>query len=171
MEARSRSRRDPLASPSNAARWSTAADTPAFELLAGLPAAVDHLAGLCADATGSRRERLHASMDAVAAYEGELFGWLDDALRAMRHVQVLGRPEDRTPTLSFTVANLTPRQVTAELARRGICAWDGDGYSRELFDAIGVSETGGAVRLGLMHYTTADEVGLVIDAVAGLRPR
>src|SRR3954465_5286818 len=145
--------------------------TPPFELLAGVPAAVDHLAGLCTEATGTRRERLRTSMAAVAAHEGELFGWLDDALRAMRHVQVLGCPAGPTPTLSFTVANLTPRQVTAELSRRGICAWDGDYYARELFDALGVNEAGGAVRVGLQHYNTAEEVGYVIDSVAALRMR
>jgi len=145
--------------------------TPPYELLAGVSAAVDHLASLCGDPTGTRRERLRRSMGAVARHEGDLFEWLDQALRAMRHVQVLGRPERTTPTLSFTVSGWRPRQVTADLARNGICAWDGDGFARELFDAIGVSETGGAVRLGLMHYTTADEVGLVIDAVAALRPR
>ncbi|SEL80690.1 cysteine desulfurase family protein, VC1184 subfamily [Blastococcus sp. DSM 46786] len=145
--------------------------TPPFELYAGVSAAVDHLAGLCADAYGSRRDRLRISMAAVARHEGDLFDWLDQALRAMRHVQVLGEPERCTPTLSFTVAGMRPRQVAAELARAGICAWDGDFYARELFDALGVNEGGGAVRLGLMHYNTADEVGRIIDAVAGLRPR
>jgi cysteine desulfurase family protein (TIGR01976 family) len=145
--------------------------TPQFELLSGVPAAVDHLAGLCGDATGARRDRLRASMAAVAEYESRLFGWLDDALRAMRHVQVLGLPEDPTPTLSFTVAGMSPRQVTSELSRRGIAAWDGDPYARELFDALGVTEAGGAVRLGLMHYNTADEVGYLIDTVASLRMR
>jgi selenocysteine lyase/cysteine desulfurase len=59
--------------------------------------------------------------------------------------------------------------VAAELSRRGICAWDGDFYARELFDALGVNELGGAVRLGLVHYNTAEEVGYVIDSVAALR--
>lgn len=142
-----------------------------FPLYAGVTAAVDHLAGLCGEATGSRRERLRRSMAAVATYEGQLFDWLDQALRAMRHVTVLGSAGDPTPVLSFTVAGMRPRQVTADLARRGICAWDGDRYARELFDAIGASEHGGAVGLGLMHYNTAEEVGYVIDAVAALRPR
>ena len=110
-------------------------------------------------------------MAAVAAYEGGLFEWLDQALRAMRHVQVLGSAAHTTPTLSFTVDGLRPRQVALELSRRGICAWDGDFYARELFDALGVNEEGGAVQLGLMHYNTAEEVGYVVDAVAALRPR
>jgi cysteine desulfurase family protein (TIGR01976 family) len=143
--------------------------TPPFELYAGVAASVDHLAALCPDATGTRRERLAASMAVVTSYEDVLFTRLDHALRAMAHVQVLGSPLYRTPTLSFTVSRMRPRQVAAELARRGVCAWDGDFYSRELFDAIGVNETGGAVRLGLMHYNTVDEVDHLIDSVSALR--
>jgi cysteine desulfurase family protein (TIGR01976 family) len=144
---------------------------PAMELLAGIPAAVEHLASLCSDAAGPRRQRLATSMAAVAAYEHPLFAWLRDALGAMRHVQVLGSPDGSIPVLSFTVARMRPRQVAAELSRRGICAWDGDASARELFDALGASEEGGAVQLGLLHYNTAEEVGYVIDSVAELRPR
>jgi cysteine desulfurase family protein (TIGR01976 family) len=143
--------------------------TPPFELYAGVAASVDHLAALDPEATGTRRERVAASMVAVSRYEDVLFDRLDSALRAMAHVQVLGSPQYRTPTLSFTVSRMRPRQVAGELARRGVCAWDGDFYSRELFDAIGVNETGGAVRLGLMHYNTVDEVDHVIDSVSALR--
>jgi cysteine desulfurase family protein (TIGR01976 family) len=143
--------------------------TPPFELYAGVAASVDHLAGLCPDATGTRRERLATSMAVVSRYEEQLFDRLDSALRSMAHVQVLGSPQYRTPTLSFTVSRMRPRQVAGELARRGVCAWDGDFYSRELFDAIGVNEAGGAVRLGLLHYNTVDEVDHLIDSVSALR--
>ena len=142
--------------------------TPPFELLAGVTAAVDHLTGLCPQGGGTRRQRLGVSMAAVARYEGRLFDRLAGALRGMRHVHVVGRPERSTPTLSFTVPHLRPRQVAAELARRGVCAWDGDYYARELFDAIGVNEQGGAVRLGLLHYNTVEEVDHVVDVVASL---
>jgi cysteine desulfurase family protein (TIGR01976 family) len=140
----------------------------AVELYAGVPAAVDHLAGLCGDGDGARRERLRRSMAAVAQYEGELFSRLTDGLRSMAHVQVLGSPIRSTPTVSFTVPRMRPRQVAAELARHGVCAWDGDYYSRELFDAIGVNDSGGAVRLGLLHYNTVEEVERLLDAVAVL---
>jgi cysteine desulfurase family protein (TIGR01976 family) len=143
--------------------------TPPFELYAGVAASVDHLAALCPDAPGTRRERLAVSMAAVSRYEDDLFDRLDGGLRTMGHVQLLGSPQYRTPTLSFTVSRMRPRQVTSELARRGVCAWDGDFYSRELFDAIGVNEAGGAVRLGLLHYNTAEEVDALLDAVSDLR--
>jgi cysteine desulfurase family protein (TIGR01976 family) len=143
--------------------------TPPFELYAGLSAAVDHLAGLGGgEARGGRRDRLRASMAAVATYEARLFERLDGALRAMPHVQVLPAPAGRTPTLSLTVPRSRPRRVVAELSRRGVCAWDGDGYARELFDALGVTEAGGAVRLGIVHYNTVDEVDRAVDAIGAL---
>jgi selenocysteine lyase/cysteine desulfurase len=90
----------------------------------------------------------------------------------MPHLQLLGAPVRSTPTVSFTVPGLRPRQVAAELARQGVCAWDGDQYARELFDALGVTEAGGAVGVGLLHYNTAEEVDRLLDAVAVLgRPR
>jgi selenocysteine lyase/cysteine desulfurase len=36
---------------------------------------------------------------------------------------------------------------------------------------LGVSEVGGAIRVGLAHYTTPSEVDQLIDAVADLSSR
>ena len=143
--------------------------TPAFELMAGAVAAVDHLAGLDDAATGSRRQRVLASMAAVRKYEASVFSRLDNGLRSLLHVYVLGSPQDRAPTASFSVEGWKPRAVTEELARRGICAWDGDYYAYELMESLGVGELGGAVRVGLVHYNTAHEVDRLLDALAELR--
>lgn len=143
--------------------------TPAFELMAGSVAAVDHLAGLDDTATGSRRSRILDSMRSVQRYEASVFSRLDFGLRSLLHVYVLGSPTDRAPTVSFTVEGWKPRAVTEELARRGICAWDGDYYAYELMEALGVGELGGAVRVGLVHYNTAHEVDRLLDALADLR--
>jgi cysteine desulfurase family protein (TIGR01976 family) len=143
--------------------------TPAFELMAGAVAAVDHLAGLDDTATGSRRSRIVGSMRSVQRYEGSVFSRLDSGLRSLLHVYVLGSPTDRAPTVSFSVEGWKPRAVTEELARRGICAWDGDYYAYELMEALGVGELGGAVRVGLVHYNTAHEVDRLLDALADLR--
>ena len=144
------------------------AGTPPFELFAGLAAAVEHLAGLCAEPRGRRRDRLRTSMAAVAAYEAELLDRLLTGLRSLPHVHVIGAPARCAPTVSFTAPRVRARQLVAGLARQRVCAWDGDGYARELFDALGVAEEGGAVRLGLVHYNTAEEVERALAAIAAL---
>lgn len=143
--------------------------TPAFELMAGAIAAVDHLAGLDDAATGSRRSRILNSMRAVQRYESSVFSRLESGLRSLLHVYLLGSPSDRAPTVSFSVEGWKPRAVAEELARRGICAWDGDYYAYELMEALGVGEMGGAVRVGLVHYNTTHEVDRLLDALAELR--
>ena len=35
-------------------------------------------------------------------------------------------------------------------------------------DRLGVSDTGGLVRIGFVHYNTTDEVDRVLEALAGL---
>jgi cysteine desulfurase family protein (TIGR01976 family) len=142
--------------------------TPAFELMAGVVAAVDHLAALDDTATGSRRDRVLASMEAAARYEAGVFHRLDTGLRSQLHVTVLGTPERRAPTLSFRVEGWKPRAVAEELARRGICVWDGDYYAYELMESLGVGELGGAVRVGIVHYNTRYEVDRLLEAVADL---
>ena len=109
-------------------------------------------------------------MAAVARYEGELFARLDGGrCGRCRTCRCSARPVRSTPTVAFTRAADAARGRWRRSSRgTGICAWDGDYYARELFDAIGVNESGGAVRLGLLHYNTAEEVDRLIDAVAAL---
>ena len=115
-----------------------------------------------------RRKRVLVSMAAVEAYERELFAVLEQGLRGMPHVTVWGAPALRTPTVSLTIAGRTPRQVTEELGRARICSWDGDYYARELMNTLGLGESGGAVRLGLAHYTSAAEVDYLLDVLGEL---
>jgi cysteine desulfurase family protein (TIGR01976 family) len=140
-----------------------------LELLAGVVAAVDHLAGLDDTAQGSRRERLVASMAAVQEYENAVFARLMRGLWGIPEVTVIGAPASRAPTVSFTVEGWKPRAVTEELARRGICAWDGLAEARALMEALGVAELGGAIRVGLVHYNTGHEVDRLLDALSDLR--
>jgi cysteine desulfurase family protein (TIGR01976 family) len=140
-----------------------------FADLAGVTAAVDHLAGLApGTASGaSRRERVLASMAAVEAYEMSLFAGLVDGLGAMGHVTLHGKAARRAPTAFFTVARMTPRAVAVRLAERGINVWNGDNYAYELCDVLGL-QPGGAVRAGLVHYNDASDTGRLLTAVAEL---
>jgi cysteine desulfurase family protein (TIGR01976 family) len=142
--------------------------TAPFADLAGVTAAVEHLAALDGSASGSRRERLLASMAAVERYEMRLFERLLGGLTSMRHVTLFGKAARRTPTAFFTVAGFSPRQVAERLAARQVNVWNGDNYAWELAGAFGLRDSGGAVRGGLVHYNDEDDVDRLLAAVAEL---
>jgi cysteine desulfurase family protein (TIGR01976 family) len=131
--------------------------TSPFADFAGVVAAVDHLASLDPDATGDRRRRVLASMAAAEAYELELFAVLLGGLEAMGQV-----------TAYFTVAGHDPRQVAEHLAARGVNVWNGHNYAWELTGALAIRDAGSAVRAGLVHYNTREEVDRLLEGVAEL---
>jgi cysteine desulfurase family protein (TIGR01976 family) len=142
--------------------------TPSFADFAGVAAAVDHLAGLDAAAAGTRRQRLLASMAAAQDHERSLFGVLADGLAALPKVTWYGTARDRTATAYFNVAGLAPRAVAEHLAGRKVNVWDGDNYAWELAGVLGLRDTGGAVRAGLVHYNDRSDVDRLLAAVAEL---
>ena len=140
-----------------------------FASLAGATAAVHHLAALAApDDAVTLRERVLGSMTAVARYEQETFALLIAGLDSMAHVRTYGRAASRTATASFTVAGRTPQQVAEYLAGRKINVWNGHNYAWELAGALGIRDSGSAVRAGLVHYNTATEVDRLLSAVGDL---
>jgi cysteine desulfurase family protein (TIGR01976 family) len=170
---------DKLAPSSNAVPWRFERGTLPFADLAGVTAAVDHLAALAPDAApgsgslvpggspASRRERVLASMAAVEAYESALFARLLGGLAELDHVTLYGKAARRAPTAFFSVAGAAPRAVAEHLAARGVNVWDGDNYAYELCTALGL-EPDGAVRAGLVHYNDASDVDRLLAGVAGL---
>lgn len=135
--------------------------------LAGLFASVEYLAGLDDAAVGTRRQRLQTSMGSVKAYQAGLVSHLLGSLRAMPQVMVLGDPMRRIPVLSFTVAGVAAKDVTGRLADNGICAFAAP-RGTQVLEALGVDEIGGAVQVGLAHYTTVAEVDQLVRVVASL---
>jgi cysteine desulfurase family protein (TIGR01976 family) len=137
--------------------------------LAGVAAAVDHLAALHPAAAGpTRRERLLGSLAAAEAYEQELFAEMLSGLAAMRHVTLYGKAARRTATAYFTVAGHSPRAVAEHLASRGVNVWNGHNYAWELTGALGIRDSGGAVRAGLVHYNDRPDVDRLLAGVAEL---
>jgi cysteine desulfurase family protein (TIGR01976 family) len=162
-------RPDRLASQSDLVPFRFERGTPPFADLAGVTAAVEHLASLDDSAEGSRRDRLLASMAAAERHEQELFTVLLEGLAEMPHVTRHGKPGRCTATAFFTVAGRTPGQVAARLAESKINVWDGHNYAWELTGALGIRDSGSAVRAGLVHYNDRSDVDRLLAAVADLR--
>jgi cysteine desulfurase family protein (TIGR01976 family) len=173
---------DKLAPSSNAVPWRFERGTLPFADLAGVTAAVDHLAALAPRAAAgsgehgpdgapaSRRERVLASMAVVEAYEGALFARLLGGLAEFGHVTMYGKAARRAPTAFFSVAGRSPRAAAEYLASRGVNVWDGDNYAYELCTALGL-EPDGALRAGLVHYNDASDVDRLLEGLAELAGR
>lgn len=142
--------------------------TPSFELLAGVTAAVDHLATLAPDANGGRRARVTAGLAAASAYEDALLDRLLTGLAAIPGVTILPAPAERCPTVSFRLAHSTPAETARLLGEKDICVFAGDYYAYEYFTAMGLRASGGAVRASIYHYNTADEVDALLTALTAM---
>jgi cysteine desulfurase family protein (TIGR01976 family) len=152
-----------------------------FEGIAGTLAATDYLrdvgraygdvtgAAGAADASERRRE-LVAGMTAIVDYERGLVARLIAGLRSIAGVTIHGitdpaRAHERVPTVSISLADVHPRSAAEVLGRRGIFVWDGDFYATGLIERLGRAESGGVLRIGLVHYNTADEVDRTLETL------
>ena len=118
------------------------------ELLAGFVAAVAYVRSI--------------GWEAIVAHERELGERLLAGLPGS--CRLLGPPtmEGRVPTFAFTVEERTPRDVATTLGERDIAVWHGNYYALEVMRRLGL-EDGGAVRAGIVHYNTAEEVDRLLE--------
>jgi cysteine desulfurase family protein (TIGR01976 family) len=168
---------DKLAPSSNAVPWRFERGTLPFADLAGVTAAVDHLAGLGTlagtygpVAGATRRERILASMAAVEAHEAALFARLLDGLAELGDVTLYGKAARRAPTAFFNVGAVDPGAVAGHLASQGVNVWDGDNYAYELCQVLGL-QSEGAVRAGIVHYNDESDVDRLLSGVTEMAAR
>jgi len=137
-----------------------------FGLLAGVVASIEYLAALDESARGSRRERLSLSMQSATSYLNRIFDYLMVSLRSLPLMMLIGRPEARIPVVSFALQGVPAERVVQRLADNGILAVSND--SSRVLEALGANEVGGAVTVGLAHYSTMAEVDQLVRALASL---
>lgn len=158
---------DKLLPSSNAVPERFELGTLPYELLAGVTAAVDVLAGLDPSATGSRRERILASFDALDEHEHRLRDRLEAGLRDLPGVRVFSNARKRTPTMLFTLEGKSPQEIRRALAERGVNAPAGHFYAIEASRHLGLGDEGG-VRIGLAPYTDDNDIDRLLTALAEL---
>jgi selenocysteine lyase/cysteine desulfurase len=132
------------------------------------------MAGLAGpdDAAADRRTALLAAYERIATYERELLVRLLDGLDQLSQIKVWGitdraRLDERVPTLSITHRAKSPKQLALALAEQGIFTWHGNFYALPLTEALGL-EPNGLLRIGLVHYNTADEVDRLLNVLRRL---
>jgi selenocysteine lyase/cysteine desulfurase len=120
----------------------------------GFVAAVDYLGSL--------------GWDAVIAHERELGERFLRGLPECCRLHGLPTMEGRVPTFALTIDGLDPAAAARRLGERGFAVWHGNYYALEVMKRLGLENSGGAVRVGIVHYNTADEVDRLLDELAAL---
>jgi cysteine desulfurase family protein (TIGR01976 family) len=126
--------------------------TAQHELLAGFVAAVDYVNSI--------------GWDAIVSYEralGERFlAGLPDGI----DLYGLRETDGRVPTFCFNVPGRSPEEVAIHLAERDVAVWHGNYYAVETMRHLGLED--GAVRAGIVHYNTEEEVDRLLAGLGEL---
>ncbi len=122
------------------------------ELLAGFVAAVDYVDSLGWDAITGHERALGERFLAARPDGIELYG--------------LPTMDGRVPTFCFNVPGRSPRDVATFLAGHDLAVWHGNYYALETMRHLGLPD--GAVRAGIVHYNTEEEVDRLVAALEEL---
>jgi cysteine desulfurase family protein (TIGR01976 family) len=124
--------------------------TQQHELLAGFLAGIEYVESL--------------GWEAMVAHERQLGRRFLDGLPDAVRLYGLRTMEGRVPTFAFNLPGRTSAEVAVELAARELAVWHGDYYAIEIMKLLGLEGTG-AVRAGIVHYNTADEIDRLLAAL------
>lgn len=127
-----------------------------YEMMAGVTAAVDFIAGIDPGAGSTRRERLASSLHSIDTHEFNLRLQIEADLAEIEGVTVYSRAADRTPTLLFDLAGRSSGDLARFLADRNVLAPAGSFYALETFNRLGLEQPD-AVRVGLAPYSNEDD--------------
>ena len=149
------------------------------ECIAGITACVEYLADLGRHVNSkstNRRSALISAFQMIQAYERTLAERMLRGLLAIPGLKAYGITDlqklaNRTPTFAVRVDGHTPLELATKLGDRGFFAWDGNYYALNLTERLDVEKSGGFLRIGLVHYNTAEEVDGVVAALQAITQR
>jgi cysteine desulfurase family protein (TIGR01976 family) len=126
--------------------------TLAHELLAGFVAAVDYLTDI--------------GWEFVLQHEHALGEQFLAGLPAAWTLHGVPAMAGRVPTFAITHRSVTPQAAAERLGERGFAVWHGNYYALEIMRRLGLDD--GAVRVGIVHYNTEDEVRRLLEALGAI---
>ena len=156
-------------------RWLNGAQS--YETLAGVNAMFGYLKSVGRDYPDhmeqaahlpQSRQELRAAMTAIQDYEGTLSRRFIESIGQIPEYQIWGvtKPEDdvnRVPTIAVALPGETSQNIAMFLANSGINIWSRSVYSISLSERLGLENTGGFIRAGIVHYNTPREVDTLVD--------
>jgi len=145
--------------------WSWETGTASHEGIAGIGACVNHIANVV-PGSGSRRARLVNSMLVAHEHQQSLTERFLRGAAGIDGVTLYGpNHAKRTSTFALRVRDQHPDDSARQFADAGVFVWSGNYYALAVMEALGLEDSGGAVRIGFCQYSTADEVDFVLETL------
>lgn len=145
------------------------------EACAGLLGLGDYLAWLGDDQSDAQsndglplRGTIEAAFGHMAELESPLIHQLVDGLQSIPGVTLVGPGvggADRVGTVSFVHERRRSRAIAESVCEAGIAIRYGHMYAHRLSRRLGLDDADGVVRISLVHYNSAEEVGRAVEAV------
>ena len=90
-----------------------------------------------------------------------------DYFRGNEKTRLLGPGDNvlRAPTVAFTVKNKNSSEIANQLNEYNIMAGAGDFYAVRPLKALGINPEDGVVRLSFVHYTSMEEINMLLNAL------
>jgi cysteine desulfurase family protein (TIGR01976 family) len=123
--------------------------TLSHEALAGFTEAVEYIRSI--------------GWDSITVYERELGERFLAGLPARYRLYGPPSMNGRVATFAIVHPSRCPDDVATELATRDMAVWHGNYYAVEVMERLGLKD--GAVRIGLVHYNTPEEVDRLLEAL------
>ena len=122
-----------------------------------------HHGGTSSASPTERGEFVH---DLMRAHETQIMPPLLEWAASKNSVRLLGPTEAelRAPTVALDIKQ-SPKKVAKELALKGVMAGSGDFYAVRALEAHGIDTNKGVLRLSYVHYTKAQEIEKLVDAL------
>ena len=101
------------------------------------------------------------------AWEDALLEQLEQGLRTMEGVHILGQPRRRSGCLSFTVDHASPYDIAVLLDQLGIAVRSGHHCAQPLLRSLGQEY---ALRISPAFYNTPEEIDVLLNGLRRVLP-
>ena len=101
-------------------------------------------------------------IDNIAAYENELFTYLNDKIQSISDLRLIGAAEKRASLVSFVTDFAHPFDIGTLLDKMGIAVRTGTHCTEPIMQHFGIP---GTVRASISFYNTAEEIDILHDSL------
>jgi cysteine desulfurase family protein (TIGR01976 family) len=154
--------------------WETG--TQNHECMAGVIAAVDYIASIGRHSSTEkldRRAALTAAYARIHDHERQLTQQLIAGLLQIPGITIYGirdpkQFDHRVGTVSIRIKGVSPHDAAKRLGDKGLFVWDGNFYALDLTERLGVEDSGGLIRIGVLHYNTEAEIDRLLQELRAI---